>query len=1072
MKQLKSDLFTPLSIKKLLDWIFTEEKTGSIFGIDRKLFFDPIGSQLEIKRFDTKLETPIGVAAGPHTQLAQNIVCSWLTGARYIELKTVQNLDELDVTKPCIDMNDEGYNCEWSQELRIEESYKEYLKAWIIIFILKDRFEHNMKDHGFIFNMSIGYDYEGILKDKVQWFLSKMKDCSIEKAEMIEDISGIYPCIKAINIPDTISDNITLSTMHGCPSNEIEKIGSYLIKEKYHTTIKLNPTLLGSEKLRNILNKTLNFDIKVPDIAFQHDLKYNEAIQIISNLKREAESEEVFFGIKLTNTLETENVLKVLPENEKMHYLSGRALHPISINLARALHSDFKGELDISFCGGVDAFNISDVIACGLMPVTVSSDLLKPGGYGRLFQYIENIRSVNTVEGALKTGNKLNEYSMAVLNDERYKKTYIKRKDIKTDRSLNIFDCTAAPCMSNCGTDQDIPGYMYYTSIGNNYEALKIILDKNPLPLITGTVCTQLCTLKCTRINYDSPLAIRNVKKSISEATNSLSFEKAKEFPNKISVIGAGPSGLSCAYYLTKAGLKVDVYEKNKKPGGMISYAIPSFRLSDSDIDKDFDKIVKSGINVIYDKKVNKNEFKDLLGKNEFVYLSTGAPLSKKLKIKGENAIGVYDPLDLLFKIKKKEKLEFGKNVVIIGGGNTAMDIARSIRRLVSDSGTVTVLYRRRISDMPADEYEIKEVVKEGILIKELVSPLEIYVKDGRVSGIKLENMRVSGIDKSGRGSVSRIPDSVFEMKIDSIIPAIGQDVDDDFIDNEILNNKKVLIGGDAKRGASSIINGVGDGRKAAMEILDKLGIDTRSLNSTVRFKDHSFSDLMLRRSKRIWPESSSELNNSDKLNFDYIQDEMSIEDAKKEASRCLYCDELCNICVTVCPNRANISCPVEPFEIELEKIVYDNGKLNIKGREHFAIIQKYQVLNISDFCNECGNCNTFCPTNGAPYKEKPKICLTEKSFKSEKKGYFISKTKGIKTIKFKNNNTIETLLSLEDHYSYETEYLKIKLSKNNFRITGFDLNKTISGSTIFSLKNALIMKIILENYSCGSIPY
>ncbi len=1068
MKQSKSDSFVPLSIKSLLNWIFTEEKAGSIFGIDKKLFFNPLKNKnIGINRYFTELETPIGVAAGPHTQLAQNIISAWLTGARYIELKTVQELDELDVSKPCIDMNDEGYNCEWSQELKIEQSFNEYLKAWIVIYILKDRYGWNNGDAGFIFNLSVGYDYEGILKDKVQWFLAKMSDCSIEKSKMIKEISLIYPQVEKLLIPDRISNNITLSTMHGCPSDEIEKIGSYLIRKKYHTTIKLNPTLLGAEELRTILNSTLNFDIRVPDIAFEHDLKYKDAIRIITNLRNEAKTEGVVFSIKLTNTLETENVLKVLPENEKMHYLSGRALHPISINLAKKLQTDFNGELDISFSAGAEAFNISDILACGLKPVTVSTDILKPGGYGRFFQYIEKINSAASEDkNQSGTANikKLERYAEAVLNDESYKRTYIKRGDIKTNRGLNEFDCIAAPCQSNCGSNQDIPGYMYYAAKGDFDNAMAVISDSNPLPIITGTVCTQLCGIKCTRNNYDSALAIRKVKKTIAENSEIYKFKlKNKKSTGNVSIIGAGPSGLSCGYYLEKEGVSVSIYEKSTKAGGMVKNAIPKFRLTDSDIGRDIDKILNSNINVFYDTKVDKDKLKTIIKDNDFVYLSTGAPLSKKLNITGEDSNGVYEPLDFLFRLRNGEDVDLGRKVAIIGGGNTAMDTARSVRRLLGHSGNVSILYRRRIADMPADDHEIMDVLNEGIEVIELVSPKEIAVKNGKVVGIKLEKMRVYGIDKKGRGIVIKEPDSDFVLKVDSIIPAIGQDIDKEFIDSELIKNKKVFIGGDAERGASSIINGVGDGRRTALEILHALDLESPNTYKPIK-RNISFSEHMIRRSTRIKPEFKDKKNDENELNLEYIQNDMSAKEGIKEASRCLYCDELCNICVTVCPNRANISYTIKPFNIELETLIIDDAAVKIQKKEYFAIDQKYQVLNVSDFCNECGNCNTFCPSNGAPYKEKPKICLTEQSFERENRGYYIYKKGNVNIINFKNGDIIKTLSSFDNYYLYETIAGTIKLSKDNFKFIDSNIKKRVKNPETIVLNDAFTMKIILEN--------
>ena len=312
-------------------------------------------------------------------------------GSRYIELKTVQTLDEIEVPKPCIDMQDEGYNCEWSQELTIKESFDEYLNAWIIIHILNHRFGWG-NDPGTVFNMSVGYNLQGIMNENVQWFLEKMGDCSDELAGKIEEIIDIYPAVAGIEIPSAISDNITLSTMHGCPADEIEDIARYLLeKRKLHTLVKLNPTLLGPELLRNILNDKLRFKTIVPDEAFAHDLKYPDAVRIIKSLQKTAAENNLQFGLKLTNTLESLNNKNVFGSDVSMMYMSGRALHPISVNLARKLQEEFCGGLLLSFSAGADAFNISDLISCGFRTVTVCSDLLKPGGYMRLNQYFEEL---------------------------------------------------------------------------------------------------------------------------------------------------------------------------------------------------------------------------------------------------------------------------------------------------------------------------------------------------------------------------------------------------------------------------------------------------------------------------------------------------------------------------------------------------------------------------------------------------------------------------------------------------------------------------------------------------------
>ncbi|PIQ35219.1 MAG: putative selenate reductase subunit YgfK, partial [Bacteroidetes bacterium CG18_big_fil_WC_8_21_14_2_50_41_14] len=331
-----TDHFTLIPVGLMLKNILDEfQHTNRIFGIHQSLFFFPVKDDpICASRFGQWIETPIGVAAGPHTQLTQNIVAAWLTGARFIELKTIQTLDELHVSKPCIDMQDEGYNCEWSQELKIHESFDQYLNAWIIIHVLKDLLGHQQKQTGLIFNMSVGYNYQGILNENVQWFLQHMDNAAEALQQKIKLLSQVYPKIKKLKIPARLSNNVTLSTMHGCPPQEIEQIAHYLLAEKkLHTTVKLNPTLLGKQTLHDIMSQS-GFDTRIPDAAFEHDLKYKEAVPMLQRLQATSDEMGLSFSVKLTNTLESENHKLVFPSNEPMMYMSGRALHPLSVKLA------------------------------------------------------------------------------------------------------------------------------------------------------------------------------------------------------------------------------------------------------------------------------------------------------------------------------------------------------------------------------------------------------------------------------------------------------------------------------------------------------------------------------------------------------------------------------------------------------------------------------------------------------------------------------------------------------------------------------------------------------------------
>jgi len=1053
-----SDKFYPIPAAQLLQLVLNEHaKKQSIFGIPDELFFNPKKStQFTVEIFNQKIASPLGVAAGPHSQLAQNIIGAWLTGARYIELKTIQTLDELEISKPCIDMQDEGYNCEWSQELKIKESFSEYLNAWIIIHILNHKFGYNT-DIQTIFNMSVGYNLEGIMKPNVQWFFEKMNDCSAELAQKVSELKAFYPEIEKITIPTQISNNITLSTMHGCPADEIESIAKYLLDEKnLHTFVKLNPTLLGPKHLREILNDKLKFKTNVPDIAFEHDLKYPDALNIIRALQATADKRNLHFGLKLTNTLESMNNKQVFGKDAEMMYMSGRALHPISINVAKKLQTEFGGTLQLSFSAGADAFNITDVVACGFKTVTVCSDILKPGGYMRLNQYFETLsdtfsaQKVSDIENFVKTSAKksnlkdaalqnLSQYADAVLESDKYKRTYRKDLDIKTTRSLGYFDCISAPCRDTCATNQDIPDYLHYTSTGEYGKASASILKTNPFPTVTGIVCDHLCQNKCTRVNYDNSLLIREVKRFISDQDQ---VKLSQENPNgiKVAVIGAGPAGLSCAYYLALAGFSVEVFESQAKAGGMVQSAIPGFRLTDENVEKDINRVTELGVKIHYNHKIDKTAFETLRKNHNYMFVGAGAQLSAPYDLEGIDAQGVLDSLGFLFAAKKHEPTGIGNNVVIIGGGNTAMDAARTAFRLVGENGKVTIVYRRTINEMPADDGEINGVLEEGIDILELVAPEKVIVKNGKVAALLCSKMKLGEPDSSGRARPVKIEGSEFEIPCDTIIPAIGQSLDIDFVETEKLKADintyqttldNIFIGGDALRGAATAIKAIGDGRPAAEHIMQKAKIDFNI--EKPQGKHLSKRELMLRRAKRKFAPELHELDANDRKNFKVLTQTLDEKTIQAEAARCLQCDEICNICTTVCPNFANYSYETLPVLYQLKKAVQtENGVIEFTDDVLFEVKQTYQILNIANFCNECGNCNTFCPTNSAPYKEKPKFHLTRHSFDSSNEGYFVEN--GSKITR-KHDGKLCSLTAKADTYLFDTVHFEAELSRADFSI-------------------------------------
>jgi putative selenate reductase len=449
----------------------------------------------------------------------------------------------------------------------------------------------------------------------------------------------------------------------------------------------------------------LGFRVTVPDLAFEHDQKWDDGVALIKSLTTAAEKAGVAFNLKLTNTLETLNQDQNLPDNEQMIYMSGRALHPISINLAAKLQEEFGGGLDISFSAGVDLFNFAGTLACGLRPVTICSDILKPGGYGRLTQYLQAASEAIKQAGAasldeyiLAAGggsdlagaalNSLKSYAAKVLTNPRHQKAAYPFDSIKYERGLPLFDCAAAPCMAQCPAHQDVPRYLDYASRGEWKPAYQTVLATNPFPNVQGKVCDHRCQTKCTRLNYDDPLLIREIKRVIAEKHPGPSgLDPAPDNGVKVAIIGAGPSGLACAHFLALEGFAVDVFEAKSVLGGMASDAIPAFRLDDGALETDITAIMDLGVMIHPGERIDSARFDGLLKSHDFIYIAVGAQNSIWLNIPGMDSEHVFDQLSFLSAVRRGAPPQLGKHVAVIGGGNSAMDAARAAKRLVGRKG-------------------------------------------------------------------------------------------------------------------------------------------------------------------------------------------------------------------------------------------------------------------------------------------------------------------------------------------------------------------------------------------------
>ena len=939
-----SDRMTPIPFGNLMNWILEEKKKGTVFGI-RKPFHAATARTYEI--FGRELETPFGPAAGPHTQLAQNIVAAYVAGSRFFELKTVQKIDgeDLPVNKPCIKADDECYNCEWSTELYVPQAFDEYVKAWFACKVLAKEMELGAAD-GFQFNMSVGYDLEGIKLPKVDNFIEGMKDASEtsifkECRQWLLDNIGRFEKVEAEDveaITANICNSVTLSTLHGCPPQEIERIARYLLEEKHvHTFIKCNPTLLGYEYARNLMD-SMGYDyVAFGDFHFKDDLQYGDAVPMLERLQQLADDKGLEFGVKITNTFPVDVKAGELPSEEM--YMSGKSLYPLSMSVAMKLAKDFGGKLRISYSGGADAFNIKEIVGAGIWPVTMATTLLKPGGYQRLEQIGRIFESVEPAAFAGVDSGKVESLVEAVKTDRHHVKAVKPLPSRKIKRPVPLTDCFVAPCEEGCPIHQDITAYLKLMGEGKAKEALEVILRKNPLPFMTGTICAHNCMSKCTRNFYETPVNIRRTKLEAAQGGFEAVMAEIQKpeitSDKKAAVIGGGPAGMAAAYFLAKGGMAVTIFEKEEKLGGVVRNVIPSFRISGEAIDKDVQILEAMGVEIRTGSYVASVE--QVKKDYDFVVLAVGAYKPGVLRLDEGEAVNA---LEFLAQFKATDgKVDLGENVVVIGGGNTAMDTARAAKR---NAGVkkVSLVYRRTKRYMPADAEELEMAIDDGVEFAELLAPVKLAEGE-----LVCRRMVLGAVDASGRRGVVET-DEIVKVPADTVIAAVGEKVPGAFYEaNGIAVDEKgrpqvnrdtletslpgVYAAGDGLYGPATVVEAIRDGMQAAQAILGQEKMDQL----------FSLSD-----AETIY----------------WRKGNLMEENPEYTDMRCLSCNSYCENCVEVCPNRANIS-------------------LTVPGME------RHQIIHVDYMCNECGNCRSFCPWDSAPYLDKFTLFANEADMENSK---------------------------------------------------------------------------------------
>ena len=974
----------------------------SIFSIDKAQFYKD-DRKNTVNVFSQSCTTPMGPAAGPHTQLSQNIVASYLVGARFIELKTVQIMDHLEIAKPCIDARDEGYNVEWSTEYTLEKAYDEYLKAWIVLHMIESAMEGKVVEKpSFIFNMSCGYNLEGIKQEKMQIFIDSMIDAGkkplfdeyINEAKALldegilegSDWEGREECVRKTldKISRNICPSVTVSTMHGCPPKEIEAICSYLLTEKkLDTFVKLNPTLLGYDTVRKVLDD-LGFNyVVLKRESFEHDLQLSDAKAMLHRLVELAGKEGRKFGVKLTNTLGNVNPQDVLPGDER--YGSGRILLPLSTRVALILSEEFNGTLPISYSGGVSALSVKELFEIGIHPITLATDMLHPGGYAKMKQLCEICKEAPEAwKKETIDVSRLRKFVETVSSPKGIAgKEFRGTNSSKVGTPLSLFDCYVAPCVEACPIHQPIPEYVALAGEGRLAEALSLIYTSNALPNITGWICDHQCQNHCTRMDYEGPVQIREVKRIAAEKGfdefKASMWEKPDEPADvKAAVIGAGPAGLAAAYFLALAGFDTSVFEKEKNAGGVVANIIPEFRIPLEAVEKDVQFIKDNGVKFNFG---TEKTIKELRNEGfEYIFVGVDATTSNDPHVSGNGPR--ESAISFLLRSKNGEKINLGKNVVVVGGGNTAMDAARMAIR-TQGVESVTVVYRRSQSEMPADREEYEMALSDGVKFLFLANPSD--VTDGIMN---VKKMVLGEKDASGRRKPVESGET-FSLDCSYMISAIGEKADQNVLDAIGVGEEgKVYIIGDTKTGPSTVVRCIASAQSAVDDAIDKVYEDILSQDDDEKECDcegectcssqeeeviEEDEDIDEIRSEEddffasIREKKSSVLLSASKTSKDFL---------KTEAKRCLECSYYCNKCTEVCPNRANVMLDMR-----------DTGLFD----------DPFQILHLDAYCNECGNCAAFCPHDGGPYLKKFTLFSRPDDFENSTNSGFYSENDQVK---------------------------------------------------------------------------
>lgn len=918
----------PLSFEKLMGMLLEEYSAdGTIFGV--KNFYKAGRQRLPI--FGMRIENPVGPAAGPSTQTAMGIIAAYAAGARFIELKTVCT-EASEIRGAYVSCGEESFAAEKPSGFSLAEAFGEYVRAWYAIKLLSTSFEFGVPE-GFIFNMSVGGGLAELKTDGMNAFIEGLKSAEYTSAwrecenwarahmDEFDGIDGTY----ISDISPKICNSVTFVPDKNSSAAEIEAAARYLIEEKrLHTFVRLDPNLLGYYNIKGILDINGYYDLE-PDMGeTEGEALYDELKPALLRLQSAADSLRLEFGVKVCGGL----ALKAGSEIEGGK-LTGRALMPIAFSLAEKIANDFGGGLRICYSGGADALVAAKFFDAGVWPVTMASELLRPGGLERLYQTASAVSKCDYAQFSGIITSDLPDIEKTLYESGKYR-TEAAKKPKKAKGAPPAINCAIAQCRAACPLGQDVPYILRLIKKGRSLEALRVIFERNPLPFITGKLCPHPCMDSCSRRFYECPINIINEKyKTAQNACFDLLDETqvCSRAGEPVAIVGCGAAGMACACFLAKQGAAVTVFDREQRPGGAITKYVPKERAADSDIEWDATLVQALGIEMELETEVN--SVKELRKKGfEKVILAVGAG-EKKLKLAFGKSVSAFEILERARRGDERLEEEIMGNVAVIGGGAAAVSAARFVKKLPSVD-RVNLVFERPENEMTAAAEEIAAMKKEGIFVSCDTLPTGL-----RGGNLFCKKMTLGEFDeKTGETSIVETGEKE-KLPADIVINAAGGLCESPLM--EELDAKVWLAGSANIGGEANVAEIIADCQRLCAKI------------ANCHFD-------------RYVPD-----NESDDKSFMESRGKLCA-DCKKcaESDRCLECETVCEFCAEACPGRAMLP------------VTLSDGTR--------------QILHIDEFCDGCGACASCCPYEGAPDKNKFTLFLNEESFaKSACDGFFVT---------------------------------------------------------------------------------